>query len=360
MASSASSTPLHHNRWIHLAFGITVSAGCLWFAIRGLLDDPDAISKARHAFSHADYRTLLPIMGLTAVFYWFKACRWRLLLKPIGDFRVSRDLFPFVMIGFGFNNILPVHMGEVIRVLMFSKHARVKVSATASSVVLERIFDSISVLTLLSIGLALVPGLSPTIRKNTMMLAVGVGALVLAMLLYVFCTQSFINISTAVLSRILPHKWLVRTTGALAAGATGLGALKQPRLVVGIWSLSLGNWIVNGMVIHLALWSFGLPSGLLISCIVLGLTAIGAAVPSAPGYFGVIQLCFISVLGLFTNDEAGILAASFYYHLTEYAIVTLAGLYYFNTVGVTLAEASAEADQQGSDETNGAQPQLGS
>jgi len=101
---------------------------------------------------------------------------------------------------------------------------------------------------------------------------------------------------------------------------------------------------VNGTVIYLALWSFNLPASLLISCIVLGLTAIGAAVPSAPGYMGVIQLCFKTVLMLFTDDQAGVLAASLYYHLTEYVIVTALGLYYFNSTGVRLWDAATEPE----------------
>lgn len=343
MASSSTPTPLHHNRWVHLAVGLTVSIGCLWFATRGLLEEPDAFAKAGDAFAKADYRTLPLLMIATAVFYWFKACRWRLLLKPIGDFRTSRDLFPYVMIGFGFNNLLPVHMGEVMRALLFARHAHVKVSAVATSVVLERIFDSVSVLTLLCLGLAFVPGLSPEIRTNTMILAICVASLVLSLILYVLWTQKFIAIVSVVLSRVMSAKLLGKLVGVLESGATGLAALKDPRLVIAILALSMGNWVVNGMVIHLALWSFGLPNSLLISCIVLGLTAIGAAVPSAPGYFGVIQLCFMTVLTLFTDDEAGVFAASIYYHLTEYVIVTLTGLYYFNTTGMTLAQVEAEA-----------------
>lgn len=344
MSSCSISTPLHRNRWVHLALGLAVSIVCLWMAARKLLDDPDAFSKAGSAFAQADYRTLVPIMMATAAFYWLKAMRWRLLLKPIGEYRTARDLFPFVMIGFGFNNILPVHMGEVVRVLLFTRHTRIKLSAAAASVVLERIFDSISVLTLLSFGLIFVEGLSPTIRTNTLMVAGSVALFVLLLLLYVFCTQRFIRVVNLVFSRFVPAAWLAPLTRTLESGATGLAALKRPQLVAGIMACSLGSWVINGMVIHLALWSFGLPNSLLISCIVLGLTAVGAAIPSAPGYLGVIQLCFMTVLSLFTDNHAAVFAASIYYHLTEYVIVTLTGLGYFSTMGLSLAEVQAEAE----------------
>jgi len=346
MTSIATSAPLHRNRWVHLVIGVTVSTVCLWIATRGLLADPDAASKAWNAFARADYRTLLPIAIATAVFYWFKALRWRLLLTPIGKFDTNRDLFPLVMIGFGFNNLLPIHLGEVIRVVLFTRRHRVKLSAAVSTVALERLFDSVSVLTLLTCGLVLLPGLDPAIRLNTLMLAGLVALLVLIVLLYVFCTRTFINVVGAVMKPLLPTHLREKLTGILDAGATGLAALKHPRLFLGIMALSLGNWFVNAMVIHMALWSFDLPAGPMISCIVLGLTAIGAAVPSAPGYFGVIQLCFMTVLSVFTNDEASVFAASIYYHLIEYVLVTLTGLYYFNTTGLTLAQVEEEAERE--------------
>jgi hypothetical protein len=51
----------------------------------------------------------------------------------------------------------------------------------------------------------------------------------------------------------------------------------------------------------------------------------------------------MSVLKLFTDDEANVFAASVYYHLSGYIPVTLIGLYYFNTTGLTLAEVEAGA-----------------
>lgn len=339
--SASTSIDLHRNHWVHLGFGILVSSVCLWVAARGLMHDPDGFSKAKDAFADADYRTVVPIIIATATFYWLKALRWRLLLVPVGQFRTVRDLFPFVMIGFGLNNVLPVHMGEIVRVVLFARHAHVKTSTVATSVVLERTCDSISVLTLLSFGLIFVQGLSPQVRTNTMRVAAFVAILVICLLLYVFWTSKFIAIVNFLLSRIFPETWLKKVTGTLISGAEGLHALKQPRLIAGILAFSLGSWLINGMVIHLALWSFGLPSDLMISCVVLGLTAIGAAVPAAPGYVGIIQVCFMTVLTRFTSDHAGIFAASIYYHGVEYIMVTLMGLYFLNTTGATLASVQS-------------------
>jgi hypothetical protein len=77
-----------------MVFGLAVSGVCLWLAARDLLHDPEALSKARDAFARADYRTLVPIMVATLVFYWFKAMRWRLLLSPSATSRLRVTCSP--------------------------------------------------------------------------------------------------------------------------------------------------------------------------------------------------------------------------------------------------------------------------
>ena len=190
--------------------------------------------------------------------------------------------------------------------------------------------------------------MSPKLQANTQILGALVGLLVVSLVLYVFFTQRFIAITSFLLAWILPERALSKLTGMLAAGASGLSALKQPKLVLGILAYSLGSWFINGTVIYLALWTFDLRGSLLISCVVLGATAVGAAMPAAPGYVGVIQACFrVILVDLFNEDLVSVLAASIYYHLIEYVMVTLIGLYFFNTTGMTLAEVEEEAEGVG-------------
>jgi glycosyltransferase 2 family protein len=119
--------------------------------------------------------------------------------------------------------------------------------------------------------------------------------------------------------------------------------LKSPALVTGILLSSVAQWAINGLQMHLSLWSFGIEVSPLVSCILLGVTAFGVTVPSSPGYFGVIQACFMMVLPLFTSDQAAIFGASIYFHLSQYIPVTLIGLYYFNATGLRVADVQASA-----------------
>ena len=92
-------------------------------------------------------------------------------------------------------------------------------------------------------------------------------------------------------------------------------------------------WLV--ITLYLALAAF----------ILLGVVAFGVTVPSSPGYFGVIQLCFLVVLKLFVDDHERVFAASIYYHMVQWVPVTLLGLWYFNRSGLKVAEVEEEAEQ---------------
>uniref|UniRef100_A0A7C2NVJ0 Flippase-like domain-containing protein n=1 Tax=Schlesneria paludicola TaxID=360056 RepID=A0A7C2NVJ0_9PLAN len=344
----AEKTALHKNKWVHLAVGIAVSLGCLWWALSDMLKDPKALPQIGQAFVRANYASLPVIWLVLAAFYWLKAWRWSLLLKPVGEFRPTRDLLPPTMIGFAFNNLLPAHLGDFVRVFLFAQRRQLNKTAVLSSVVLERVFDVVAILFYLGLGLVFVPGLDPGVKQTALVFAAAAGACVLGGLVYVIWTRPFVALLEWVLARLrfVPAGLRRKLTGMLEAGADGLASLKNPRLIVGIMLTSWAQWALNGVLVYLSLWSFDLHFSPLVACIVLGVVAFGVTVPSSPGYFGVIQLCFMSVLKLFTDNQADVFAASVYYHLSQYIPVTLIGLYFFNTTGLKFRDVEATAERQ--------------
>lgn len=342
-----------------LIVGLLVSAVCLWVAFPR---DPRAWHDVQAAFVQADYRALPLMFGCLIGFYLLKAWRWRLLLKPVGDFHSLTQLLPAVMIGFAFNNLLPAHLGDVYRSFVFARRQRVTLTAALSSVVLERVFDIIAVLLLLGGGLAFVQGLNPSVHQTAVVFAAIAGALVLGALVFVFWTQPFVRLTEAVLARLplVPVQLRTYATGTLEAAATGLASLKSPRLLTGIFASSMGQWLLNAATAHLALWSFGVHVTPAESCLVIGVTAFGVTVPSSPGYFGVIQVCFWTVLQAFGHNQPTVFAASVYYHLSQYIPVTLVGLYYFWTAGLRMQDVADQAqpatDAPSSPRMDGGQP----
>lgn len=342
-------TRTHHHVG-QLLIGIAVSIVCLWWAAREILNDPKALAQVQTAFAEANYLTLLPLWICLALFYLIKAWRWRLLLQPVGDFHSFRDLLPPIMIGFAFNNVLPAHLGDLVRVLIFARKQGVTKSAALSSVVLERVFDIIAVLFILGGGLLFVPGLDASVHTTALVFAAISAVFMTGAIAFVVWTGPFVAMFEAILSRmpLIPTGLRRKLTEVLEAGASGLASLKQPRLLAGIAVSSLAQWLLNAAMVHLSLWSFDIHVSAAVSCIVVGVTAFGVTVPSSPGYFGVIQLCFMTVLKVFVDDQPAVFAASVYYHLAQWVPVTLIGFLYFVRTGVTLREVNAATETKAS------------
>jgi len=337
------------------AFNLVVSTAgtfvCLWWAYSMIADGRPAsevFSEIGGAFAKANYWTLLPMWFLLFIFYWIKAWRWRMLLAPLGDFGTS-TLFPPVMIGFAFNNVLPAHLGEFVRVYAFSRQHRQPYTPVLISVVLERVFDIIALLGLLMLGLLFVPDLKDQEQIRTwMFIAAGVVSVVLlGAMAYLIWTKPFVALFEWCLKWIpfVPDGLKCKLSEMLEQGAVGLSSLKSGRLLIGVLMTSFLQWGLNGVVIALSLRSFGFDMSLWVCCIVMGVTAFGVTVPSTPGYFGVVQACFLLVLQFFTDDNDGVIAASIYYHMVQWIPVTAIGLLYFVRSGLHISDVE-EAKQE--------------
>ena len=346
--------PLHKSRAVQLTVGLLVTAACLVWAFFKMTagEDPRAVfSRIGDAFSAADYRTL-PVMWLVlGAFYWLKAWRWRWMLTPLGDFRAARDLLPPIMSGFAFNNLLPARIGELVRVFVFSRAHNVPKTPVLASVALERILDAVTILSLLGIGLLVVPDLPDDIRRSAIVGGAVAGGGVVCVLAYLIWTPHFVRLAEWMMNAvpILPQRLRLKIAGILEAGAVGLAALKKGRLLGLILLTSFAQWALNAVLVYLALSAFSihLPWG--VSLVLLAVVAFGVAAPSAPGYFGIVQLCFLVVLEKFVDDRERIFAASIYFHMAQYVPVTLVGLICFNRMGLRMGEVETAAEEAQAD-----------
>lgn len=350
----------YKTKWFNLAVGLAVTGVCLWWAFQQMLkgdngkkSSSEVIGEIVAAFRQADYRSLPAMWTALILFYWLKAIRWKLLLEPLGKFRPLRELLPSVVIGFAFNNVLPAHLGEFVRVFVFSRQSGISRTAVLTSIVLERIFDVIAILAFLMLGLFLVEAadLDERVVSSAMLFAVAVCCGLMGAAVYLIWTDPVVRFVEGCLRRVpfLPPAIAQKVASLLETGAAGLASLRSGRLLSGILLTSFFQWMLNGLTIHLSLWAFGIDVPLSVSAIVLGVTAVGVTLPSTPGYFGVIQICFQLVLSLFVKDTEAVFAASVYYHMAQWIPVTAVGMFFFLRAGFKIADVQDAKEQ--SDET---------
>ena len=355
--SAGHSVPLHKRKSFQFGLGLVVTLICLLWAFWVMKgeDDPQTVwNDIVAAFKSADYRTLPIMWGLLFLFYWLKAWRWRLLLAPMGSYQPMKELFPPILIGFAFNNLLPAHLGEFVRMFVFAREQQQSKAAVLSTIVLERIFDVVAILLFLFLGLWFsrsqmqLEQLGETVEAGVYTFLIGVCVGLIGVVMFLIWTKQFVAVFEWCLDRIpfMPERLRFGLIHLLESSATGIASLRNGMLLGGIMLTSMAQWFLNGLIIYIALRAFGIQVSPMVAAVVLGVVAVGVTVPSSPGYFGVVQACFVVVLKLFVDDDTSVFSASIYYHMVQYVPVTLLGLFYFNRSGIRVSDVQQEAEQQ--------------
>jgi glycosyltransferase 2 family protein len=340
--------------------GILISGGLLYYAFRG-----QPLGGVATAIRNANIPLLLLATAVATSVFWIRAWRWRAILDPIHDGTTFRSRFAAVNIGFMANNVLPARVGEFARAYAISRLEPVPVVAGLSSLVIERLFDALTLVAQLFVAMAL-PGF-PAWPANAEMdfpgIAQRLGIFValggIALFLLVLWPRPTVRAFEAVANRVLPKRVRRPVVDALEAFLTGAGILRNGRLMaeVGAWSVVL--WIVNATAFWIAMHAFGINVSFVGAVFFNSCLAFVVAVPAAPGFVGTYELAHVLVLTrLWGYDQGTVLGYALGFHLAAFIPVTLMGLYYANRLGLSLSGMShtEEVVEEAVEEVTGMKP----
>jgi len=285
---------------------------------------------------------LWPTLVLLAAFYWFTALRWVLILRPLGRYGVGQ-VTPSMMIGFGGNNILPAHLGELVRAALFARRVKLKVSGVFTTLLVERLFDVLSILLFYLLAVVLIHPFPESIRLGSAIIAWFVGALLVSLFLFLRFPDPFVRLWDWI-SRPLPEGLRQHGHRMLDQVRTGLHSLTSVRLLVPMAIYSLLKWLCAGAMVWLALYGYGVAIDPGVSMIVIAVTAVAVTVPSTPGFFGAMQAAFVFALTPFGVSREVAIAASFYYQLAQWVPVTILGVVLFFLVAPSLRQVREDVE----------------
>ena len=148
-----------------LLLGFVVSAVFVWLAIRGV----DLRDLSGH-FRRFDAAALAPILALLGLTFLYKAARWQYQMATLSRVALRPSLRATV-VGFAANNILPLRGGDVLRAHMLAKSERLSTAAVLATVLLERLFDVLSMVVVTLAVLLLIP-VPQWMREGAIMLGI--------------------------------------------------------------------------------------------------------------------------------------------------------------------------------------------
>ena len=280
-------------RRINLIIGLLISAVFIYLAFRRV-----HISEIYYSLKRANYWLIIPNMATVVFTMWIRAERWKYLLKPLDNFK-SANLFPSVMIGFMSNNILPARLGEVVRAYSLGAKTGKSRSSIFATIVLERLFDSLSLLAMFWLVIIFIPFPEAVKKFGYITLALNL-TIILFLLLLKRYTEFIVRVVLKTLF-FLPASLSEKIDAIMRRFAEGLTVFKQRRTLfwVVFWSIVL--WLITALSNYFVFMAFGLYPNLAASFILLLFVAAGVMLPSAPGFVGVFQAATIGAFALM-ND----------------------------------------------------------
>lgn len=253
------------------------------------------------------------------------ALRWQFLLRGV-RYVALLPLTGIVAVGYMGNNVYPLRAGEALRILLLRRSHAVPVAGSATTVVVERAFDGIVMLTFMLLGVLLVD-----VQAEEIQLVANVGAPVflLAVLVF-FVLAAFPNLLSALVQRVanlLPQRLGDLLRGLSDGIIEGLNSLRSPVHLAGAVLASYATWAIEAGVYWIVMTAFGLDLPYAAALLVVGTVNLAGLIPASPGQVGVYEFFASAVLvGLGVAPDTA-LAYAVVVHLVIWLPVTVVGFF---------------------------------
>jgi len=303
-----------------LALGIALGALFLWLSLRKV-----HFGEMQATLREAHYHYFLIMLALNLVVIWIRAVRWRILLQPVQNVPASRLLSP-MCVGFMFNFIFPARAGEFIRAYLVGKKEGISKSSAFATVVVERLFDGLAIISFLGLAPFLLPGMEGTRAQLLQWAGLAVFVFYFAVLGSLFALSHHREALAAYLERSrAAQRWkMVRhLLEVLQKFADGLAILKSRREIVSALALSYVIWGFAAATNYLMMQSIDLQLPLYAAFFLVVIQSFGVMVPS-PGFVGGYQAAHIFALMVYSVEESKAFSLSILIHSGYF--ITFVGL----------------------------------
>jgi glycosyltransferase 2 family protein len=288
-----------------------------------------------YALHKQDFKFLPPIAAFAQVRWWvvpiyvlslavmsyFRATRWRYLLRSFADVP-AKKILAVSWIGFAAILILPLRIGEFVRPYMVREEGKISMSAATGTIVAERVVDGLFVSIVLAGALLVLPTIQPlpvhvvSFQDLPISRVLGLGYSVLALFVTAFITiavfyfaRDFAFRATLAVVGIVSKKLAHTLAGIADKLAQGMQFLGNPRDSLPFLGETALYWIINTLGMWLLAWGCGVvhadgtPIHISEAFALMGMLGATVLMPGPPGLLGLFQIGIYSGMSLYFPES---------------------------------------------------------
>jgi len=315
---------------VNIVLGSLIGLLFIWLAFRGT-----DIEGIKSSFKAVKYLYLIPVVFLSIIVLVLRSYRWGVILEPLEKIN-QWPLFSITAVGFMAISLLPVRMGEFARPYLVSQKSSIRMGSALATIVVERIFDMLTLMIFLLLVLMTVNLPDWIFRSACSILLLVIPLFLLLIFLAVKRDASVKGVDRII--SILPEAFSSRLMRLFHSFLDGLQILPDLKKTFYVTFLSVIIWSLMALATYILFSSFksmlNLP--LTAAYAVLVITALGVTLPAAPGFVGNYHYSCVLALTLFGIPKTDALTFAILLHFIQIVVTILLGLLFLPFVKVSL------------------------
>jgi uncharacterized protein (TIRG00374 family) len=320
------------------AVGIAISAVLLWWTLRDV-----SLVLVWHELAQSSIPLFFGSALCATLIFPLRAFRWRTILQPVAPNQPFGALWRSIAIGMMANNVLPARAGEIARAYALTRQTKVPFATSIASLAVDRLFDMV-VLLLLAGGAFFDPAFPRQARIAGQTLGhIAQGSIVFVAVLLiglyalaVFPTQ-LVRAFELFARRVSPALE-ARGKSVLFRFSEGLSVLRSPKRFVAVLLWTIAHWLLNALGFWLGFKAVGIALPFTAALFLQTLIAVGVALPSAPGFFGVFEKFATVGLAIYGISATAATSWAIGFHILSFIPITVIGVWYFTQLGIHLTD----------------------
>jgi len=301
-----------------LIFGIVLGIVLIYFSVRGI-NFSETISHLKNI--HIGYAVLS--LFLIVLMQTLRSYRWGIILEPLE--KISQfTLFAVTSVGFLAIAAIPARIGELARPYLIAKKSSIKMSSALGTIIVERVLDSLAILTI-TIVVLLLQDLPSWMIKSGMLFFVMTMLMIAFIIGLIWRRDAAVKIIDRFLRR-LPGKLAPKVNNVIHHFIDGFQVITNVKRLLYLLFLSAVVWLVDVAVIYALLLAFGFNLPILAPFVVMIVLVAGIAIPTAPGFIGNWHYACILGLSLFSVAKPEAFSFALVYHFLSIIVLIVLGV----------------------------------
>lgn len=285
---------------------------------------------------------LIPALLAAILYIYLRAMRWRSIIGQVRKVPAFHCLTLYAA-GQTLGMLMPALTGQVGRVMLFSKKASLRKTFVFSTLVLEILFDAISLIVFMFVtSLAFV---FPSEYRYLSFVVAGGTVIVLMVLYFILHNQERLD---SLCRRRLRHRWpgvYISTKKFMRSFTKGIELLRSSHHIAGAMVYSMASWTVHMFVIWFLIKSFGFQVPFAAASVIMIVNTIVLMVPITPGNAGTFEFAVSASLAAFGVGRSDAVLFALALHMIDIIPVVLFGGLFMRAGDISIRQIKAKHEE---------------